>query len=218
MKSITLKLPIILLALLIAVTAFPQGVVISDDANALRMAQPCWMCNLQKKAFLPPRMATIERESILNPATGLVVYDVDKNSLFLYDGTEWLPLVAGTGSKWEADGDDIFYNEGNVGIGISTPGAGANTKFDVLGRVSFRTDTSNPDKLLIHDHTGGRNRIYTDALSGTPGDLIIGTYPNGHINQLFLQQSTGNVGIGTTNPTAKFEVAGDLKLASWHSY
>lgn len=100
-------------------------------------------------------------------------------------------------------------SSGNVGIGTTTPGAGTNAKFDVVGRTSFRPISGNTNKALIFDDLGGALRIYTDALSGTPGDLILGTYPNGHTNQLVLQQSTGNVGIGTTAPDELLSVNGN---------
>ena len=48
--------------------------------------------------FLPPRMTTVQRTSIVSPATGLVVYDTDINSLFLQNGTAWVQL--GTADTW----------------------------------------------------------------------------------------------------------------------
>jgi len=98
--------------------------------------------------------------------------------------------------------------DGRVGIGTATPGSGFNTDFDVVGRNSLRTNTYDTNKGLVIDYIGTAHRIYTDALSGTPYDLILGTYPNGHLNQLVLDQSNGNVGIGTTTPTRKLWVNG----------
>ena len=39
-----------------------------------------------KKGLLPPRMTTTDRISIFNPAKGLLVYDTDKQCLFIYGG------------------------------------------------------------------------------------------------------------------------------------
>ncbi|KAB7726636.1 hypothetical protein F5984_23705 [Rudanella paleaurantiibacter] len=44
------------------------------------------------KAFYPPRLTTSQRKAIANPQAGAFVYDLDQNSLYLYDGTSWLPL------------------------------------------------------------------------------------------------------------------------------
>ena len=117
-------------------------------------------------------------------------------------------LILGTYPNGHTNQLVLQQSTGSVGIGTATPGAGVNTKFDVVGRTSFRPISGNTNKALIFDDLSGALRMYTDALSGTPGDLILGTYPNGHFNQLFLQQSTGNVGIGTQGPNAKLQIAG----------
>lgn len=99
--------------------------------------------------------------------------------------------------------------DGNVGIGTSTPGINFNTRFDVVGSTVFRTNPSATNQGLVIDYIGTSQRIYSGVSpSGTAYDLILGTYPNGHLNQLFLQQSTGNVGIGTASPMALLHVNG----------
>ena len=98
--------------------------------------------------------------------------------------------------------------DGNVGIGTSTPGINFNTRFDVVGSTVFRTNPSVTNQGLKIDYIGTSHRIYSESSSGTAYDLILGTYPNGHLNQLFLQQSTGNVGIGTSSPMALLHVNG----------
>lgn len=48
-----------------------------------------------ERGFLPPRMSSQERRAIVSPAAGLMVYDTDRNALFLYTGTVWRPLQMG---------------------------------------------------------------------------------------------------------------------------
>lgn len=44
------------------------------------------------KGFLAPRMDSSQRMAILNPATGLMVYDTDRNALFLFNGIRWVSI------------------------------------------------------------------------------------------------------------------------------
>jgi hypothetical protein len=136
-----------------------------------------------------------ELQSLILDNTNLTISD--KNTVNL----------SGFSNIWSKAGDDIFFDTGKVGIGISTPGLMANTIFDVAGRVSFRPADST--KYMIFDNIGAKQRIYTDCSVGTAYDLILGTYPKGHVNQLVLKQSNGYVGIGTADPVAKLTVASE---------
>lgn len=40
-----------------------------------------------------PSMTSAQRKAIANPKTGLLVFDTDKSTLFLYDGSQWLALL-----------------------------------------------------------------------------------------------------------------------------
>ena len=71
---------------------------------------------------------------------------------------------------------------------------GAVSAGNVPTRISFVTgsnSTNRAERLKI----------------GNTGDITINT------NQLFVQKATGNVGIGSTTPVAKLDVAGNIKIA-----
>jgi hypothetical protein len=85
---------------------------------------------------------------------------------------------------------------------------------DVAGMTYFRPNGSDQTKLLVQDQLSGTAmRLYTDALAGSPYDLILGTYPNGHFDQIFLKQSNGFVGMGTNAPSSKLHVNGQITMA-----
>ena len=42
-----------------------------------------------KKGLLPPRMSTIQRDAISNPAAGLIIYNTNTHILELFNGTTW---------------------------------------------------------------------------------------------------------------------------------
>lgn len=109
------------------VFVFSQGVVIS--ANGAAIPEPSAMLDVEStgKGFLPPRMTTTQRNAIPGPAAGLVVYDTQVESLFIFDGSVWEALATGTGSKWIQNGNNIYRSTGNVGIGTNTPSATLHT-------------------------------------------------------------------------------------------
>jgi hypothetical protein len=75
------------------------------------------------KGMLIPRMDSLQRAAILTPATGLLVYQTNKDSGFYYfDGTSWQQPVIATTNLWKKNGVHIYNgNTGNVGIGTNSP-------------------------------------------------------------------------------------------------
>lgn len=64
------------------------------------------------QGFLPPRMTTAQRNAIVTPATGLIVYDTTYLTEFQYNGTSWIsnqPELNGTGFV-KASGTTISYD------------------------------------------------------------------------------------------------------------
>ena len=57
---------------------------------------------------------------------GMLWLNSDTAEVFIFDGAVWLEFPAGSsgsgGGLWEANGDDIYYDKANVGIGV-TPGS-----------------------------------------------------------------------------------------------
>ena len=54
--------------------------------------------------FLTPRMTTAQRNAIVSPATGLMLYDTDLNQFMIYNGSTWTPLLSGL-SGWMTTGN-----------------------------------------------------------------------------------------------------------------
>lgn len=46
------------------------------------------------QGFLMPRMSSSQREAIVSPASGLMVYDTDTQTHWFFDGNAWLNLVS----------------------------------------------------------------------------------------------------------------------------
>jgi hypothetical protein len=124
-------------------------------------------------------------------------------------------------------------NDGNVGIGTTTP----SSKLQVVSSGSFsasaqtiasfvRASSASTEAVVsITSGNTGKCRLYfgdTDAES--MGRIIYDhslnslSFGANGINDQLTISSTGNVGIGTTTPTEKFDVAGNINVAGSGAY
>jgi len=55
--------------------------------------------NSINKGVLLPRVTTSQRKSIVSPTAGLLVYDIEKRTIFLFDGTEWMPMLVAASNQ-----------------------------------------------------------------------------------------------------------------------
>ena len=134
--------------------------------------------------------------------------------------------VALPNDNWLSNGSDIYYNQGNVGVGTSSP----SQRFHVVtpggGEVLFEDGQVTSSSLIRFLNNTGTEDFTINMSNFVDGQptanfgWAAGNGPNRHINfrsngsNLMVIKGNGNVGIGTTTPcsTCKLEVHGNLHL------
>jgi len=88
-----LKPTLFLLAFLfLIVTAGAQSLAINTDGSPAN-ASALLDVQSSNKGFLPPRMTTVQRDAIVSPAAGLVIFNSTSNGLQFYNGVKWMELI-----------------------------------------------------------------------------------------------------------------------------
>nr|WP_315202963.1 tail fiber protein [uncultured Flavobacterium sp.] len=125
------------------------------------------------------------------------------------------------------DGGNSYINSGNFGIGTTTPSTRLEcvgnelTSFEAAGFYNTRAYGNSSDKSETRINLGkieGITRQPMGAIGAFPdfntdsarGSLAFYTRDSQVLNERLRIVSNGNVGIGTTNPTSKLTVAGDI--------
>ena len=107
---------------------------------------------------------------------------------------------------WLLNGNNAYYNSGNVGIGTTSP----QSKLHVAGGPAVFDNPSGAIRVarvsgqLNNDDLG----IWNRSVSGNQ-TFAIADYATGN-KGIFVNTGSGNVGIGTTAPRAKLEVSGNI--------
>jgi uncharacterized protein (TIGR02145 family) len=152
------------------------------------------------KGMLVTRMTIAQRDAIVSPATGLLVFCIDNGQYYSNKGVPLSPNWVMISSQWMANGSDISFSNGFVGIGTSSP----LLNLQVQGRIGSGYGSSSSAAYVFG--SGSENTGLSSPDSKTIAFII-----NGSESGRFYWN--GNFGIGITAPAYKMDVAGDINAS-----
>ncbi|QQG53039.1 MAG: hypothetical protein HY931_02285 [Candidatus Falkowbacteria bacterium] len=169
-----------------------------------------------------------------------VVGDINLTGSLLYNGSPF------SSSQWLTNATAIYYNTGNVGVGTSNPNSrltvtGGDFQIDhnrslivnsnlnttlLLGNYydgqgfGYGTSTTWTASLAIEgDVKGNRFCIKEDCKAAWTDIVAAGGGGQWTVNGSDMYNAnSGNVGIGITNPTYKFDIAGGFRVTATSTF
>ncbi|MCX6318755.1 MAG: hypothetical protein NTW29_15860 [Bacteroidetes bacterium] len=197
-------LPLFLLLLPMSMTAQNVGIG-TTTPNASAQLE----ISSTTKGILVPRMTQAQRTAISNPAQGLLVYQTDGvvgfylNRSSIPAAPNWSAITEGT-NQWipGVTANSIYnLNTGNVGVGTNAP----NYPFTVqTGGIGIAQQSPDGSTQIGFYTTNGNAYVQTHSNH----DMNFST--NNGTPQLTLK-TTGNFGVGNSNPTNKLDVSGTFR-------
>ena len=159
--------------------------------------------------------------------------DITRGIIFRRNGAEVGRITTSTGqmafqNSSSGDLNMVISSNGNVGIGTTSPG----NKLDVIGGAAFQGNhlyIRNPSApsgkqtwgFVVNSSTGNFAFGQTSDVPPSGGSLTNAPLriEAGAPDQTIFVESSGNVGIGTSSPDAKFSIVSDTfktrTLTSW---
>ncbi|MDD5377214.1 MAG: tail fiber domain-containing protein [Candidatus Gracilibacteria bacterium] len=99
---------------------------------------------------------------------------------------------------WNGADRIVFASGGNVGIGTASPSAKLEVNDNTLNNFAGK---------FIQTNNTNSNGVYIQAQTANAGDMGFGVFSSGGTTPVLIARNNGNVGIGTTTPSAKLDVS-----------
>jgi hypothetical protein len=123
------------------------------------------------KGLLMPRLTTAQMAAIVNPATGLAVYNTDSSTICVYMGSDWRKIVLGNVTTTETDpkvgtlsnhyhpkwsgssltNSSVYDSANRISIGTVNPNFGSIFNFNKFTLASNSGDSSDFNNILAEN-------------------------------------------------------------------
>jgi hypothetical protein len=161
-----------------------------------------------ERGFLPPRMTSAQRDLIVTPATGLLIFQTDNTAgYYFYNGTAWVALGGNSGSNGVTIGQMNYWNgsawvslppgtEGQVlSITQGVPTWSAAPSLNAGLTPNVNTNTVNYD---YNSYIFSLNGVLLPGPTNTDHGFVWSTNPNPTIQNSFLSLGAGTIGSNFT--------------------
>ena len=209
MKNIVVLSIILLLS---GLSVFAQVGINTDNSNP----DPSAMLDVKStsRGFLPPRMTAVEMNAIVTPSQGLLVYNTTVNSLFWFNGVTWKQF-----NEPYTEADPVFSVHPASGI---TSGNITNWNTAFTNRINAATGTAPLNLSISGNQLSGSINSATSSTNGYLTSTDWNSFNNKTSSQwtsngLKLHYNSGNIGLGTTDPQNKIDIAGSAVIGSTYS-
>lgn len=129
-----------------------------------------------------------------------------------YDGTQWITFGAASDGDWTVSGSSLYRTGGNIGIGTATPTGKLHVEL-TNGDFKLLNNAGNAGVVILGRLQGANGNNPQFRINGSGGSHDIGQDATGNfviehsdVARLVIKDD-GNVGIGTSTPSAKLYVA-----------
>jgi len=224
-----MKSKLLLLLLLSHVTiitkTFSQNIAINAAGN-LPDTSAMLDVSSSNKGFLAPRMTTTEQNAIPLPAKGLLIFNTTDNAFRVNTGTTAVPVwtILATGSSGSVT--SVGLTSSDITVGGSSPITGSGTYTLTLPTINSNAGsftnanvTVNAKGLVTAVSNGSSSAGWSlTGNSVTAGSQFLGSTNNVSLRlrtnntERILVDSTGNVGIGITNPGTQLVVKDNIEI------
>jgi hypothetical protein len=166
---------------------------------------PCAQLDVSStsKGFLPPRIDSNERKTIISPVAGLTIYNTSTNRIEVYNGTIWIATTHYVGESY--GGGIIYYVDtfGQHGLIAATtdqsdsiPWGHLSNSSPIPTRDGIGAGMYNTERIIANNDGGGAAGLCANFQGGGYGDWYLPSKYELNLMWLNIGQgaSIGNIG------------------------